>query len=50
MELFQRLNNEQNITVILVTHESDIAAFAKRRVIFRDGVLMSDERSGEGER
>jgi putative ABC transport system ATP-binding protein len=50
MELFQRLNNEQNITIILVTHESDIAAFAKRRVIFRDGVLMSDERSGEGER
>ncbi len=45
MELFQRLNSEQNITIVLVTHESDIAEFASRRVVFRDGVVMSDEKT-----
>ena len=42
MEIFQNLN-EQGITVILVTHEPDIASFAKRHIIFRDGKIKSDK-------
>ncbi|MEY4507050.1 MAG: hypothetical protein RL297_1628 [Pseudomonadota bacterium] len=37
MELIQRLNREQGITVLMVTHESDIAAYAQRTVRFVDG-------------
>ncbi|HYY25424.1 MAG TPA: ABC transporter ATP-binding protein [Candidatus Udaeobacter sp.] len=43
MTLFQRLNSEQEITIVLVTHEHDIAQYAQRRVMFRDGVIVSDE-------
>jgi putative ABC transport system ATP-binding protein len=43
MELFLRLNRE-GITVIMVTHEPDIAAFASRRVHFKDGNITSDEK------
>ncbi|MDA8078629.1 MAG: ABC transporter ATP-binding protein [Nitrospiraceae bacterium] len=43
MELFVKLNEESNITIILVTHEKDIAAFSRRRIFFRDGVVVSDE-------
>jgi len=46
MELFVRLNQESNITVILVTHEHDIAAFSKRIIRFSDGHIVSDERTG----
>ncbi len=46
MELFTRLNVESNITVILVTHESDIAAYGRRIVKFLDGSIISDERTG----
>lgn len=42
MEIFQRLNSEQNITLVLVTHENDIAEYAKRVVVFRDGKIKSD--------
>lgn len=42
MEIFQRLNSEQNITLVLVTHENDIAEYAKRVVVFRDGQIKSD--------
>jgi putative ABC transport system ATP-binding protein len=41
MRLFSRLNNE-GITVILVTHEADIAAWARRRILFRDGRIIED--------
>jgi len=44
MTLFQRLNAEQNITIVLVTHEPDIATFARRRIVFRDGVIVSDDK------
>ncbi|MBI3300902.1 MAG: ABC transporter ATP-binding protein [Deltaproteobacteria bacterium] len=44
LEIFTALNH-QGITVILVTHESDIAAFARRRILFRDGLVVSDERA-----
>jgi putative ABC transport system ATP-binding protein len=40
--LFQQLNTEQGITIILVTHEADIAEHAKRQIVFRDGQVVSD--------
>jgi putative ABC transport system ATP-binding protein len=43
MELFQKLNVEANITVILVTHEPDIAVYSRRAIHFVDGRLVSDD-------
>jgi putative ABC transport system ATP-binding protein len=43
MELFVKLNRDSGITVILVTHESDIAAYSKRIIRFLDGHIVSDE-------
>jgi len=45
MALFQQLNTGQGITIILVTHEADIAAYARRQIIFRDGLVISDRLS-----
>jgi putative ABC transport system ATP-binding protein len=42
MEIFQRLNRERGITLVLVTHESDIADYAQRVVIFKDGKIKKD--------
>jgi putative ABC transport system ATP-binding protein len=42
MEIFQRLNRERNLTVILVTHEPDIAQYADRIIQFRDGRIRRD--------
>ena len=44
MEIFQRLNRESGITMIVVTHEPDIAAYAGRNIHFRDGRLQKDVR------
>jgi putative ABC transport system ATP-binding protein len=44
LAIFQRLNRENGITVILVTHEPDIAAYASRNILFRDGHILKDER------
>ena len=41
MKLFCKLNDE-GITVIVVTHEADVAAYAKRRILFRDGRVVED--------
>jgi len=41
MDVFQTLN-EQGITIVMVTHELDIAAYTKRNIIMRDGVVVSD--------
>jgi len=43
MEIFQRLNEERGLTIVLVKHEHDIAQFARRSVIFRDGKIRRDE-------
>jgi putative ABC transport system ATP-binding protein len=42
MEIFQRLNRERGMTLILVTHEPDIAEYADRVVTFKDGKIKSD--------
>jgi putative ABC transport system ATP-binding protein len=42
MRILQRLNVEQGLTVVLVTHEADIAAYAQRILTMRDGLLVSD--------
>ncbi len=42
MQIFQDLN-EQGLTIVLVTHEPDIARYAKRTVVFRDGRIRRDE-------
>lgn len=42
MKLLSELNKTRNITIVLVTHEEDIAAFAKRQIRFRDGKIASD--------
>jgi putative ABC transport system ATP-binding protein len=42
MGLFQKLNRDQGITIVLVTHETDIAAYAMRQIHFKDGLVISD--------
>jgi putative ABC transport system ATP-binding protein len=42
MEIFQRLNRERGITLVLVTHEQDIAQYAQRVVVFKDGRIQKD--------
>ncbi|MBZ5528897.1 MAG: ABC transporter ATP-binding protein [Acidobacteriia bacterium] len=43
MEILQRLNEEQELTVVIVTHETDIAHYAKRAIEFRDGRVRRDQ-------
>jgi putative ABC transport system ATP-binding protein len=47
MELLCTLNRDQGITVLLVTHEAEMAAYAKRVVHFVDGLVDSDHRNGK---
>jgi putative ABC transport system ATP-binding protein len=42
MQLFRKLNDEHGITIVLITHEEDIAAYAKRQIRFLDGRISSD--------
>jgi putative ABC transport system ATP-binding protein len=44
MDLFQQLN-DAGITILMVTHELDIAAYCKRVVVMRDGQIVSDTRN-----
>ena len=44
MQLFQRLNREQGITIVFVTHEPEIATYCQRIIHVRDGVVERDER------
>jgi len=43
MDIFERLNAERGLTIVLVTHEPDIAAYARRIITFRDGRVVSDD-------
>jgi putative ABC transport system ATP-binding protein len=45
MEIFVKLNTESDITIILVTHENDIAAYSRRIIKFLDGLVISDEKT-----
>ena len=42
MELLKGLNQERGITVVMVTHEPDMAAYGTRTIIFRDGRIISE--------
>ena len=46
MEIFVKLNTESDITIILVTHENDIAAYSRRIIKFLDGLVITDEKTG----
>lgn len=48
MELFTKLNRENGNTVIIVTHEPDIAEFTDRVVVFKDGNIIKDEPTARG--
>lgn len=45
MKIFHKMNNEHNITIILVTHEADIAAYARRLIRVVDGQIASEQTS-----
>ena len=46
MGIFQRLNQERGISAVLITHESDIAEYGTRTVLFRDGLVVADRAVG----
>jgi putative ABC transport system ATP-binding protein len=46
MDLLVELNNKHGITIVMVTHEPDMAAYAKRIIHFLDGVIESDKKNG----
>ena len=48
METLVALNRDQGVTIIVVTHEPDIAEYAGRVITMRDGVIISDERRSPG--
>jgi putative ABC transport system ATP-binding protein len=43
MQLLTQLNEEQKMTIILVTHEPDIATFSRRIILFKDGLILEDK-------
>jgi len=45
MAIFQRLNQDMGITIIMITHEQDIASFAKRMIVFKDGRVVDDRKN-----
>jgi len=50
MELLIDLNRRGGITIVMITHERDMAAYARRTVLFMDGLVDSDEHNGRGTR
>jgi len=45
MAIFQRLNRELGITIVMITHEQDIASYAGRNILFKDGSVVDDRRN-----
>jgi putative ABC transport system ATP-binding protein len=45
MNIFKTLNEEKGITMIMVTHEPDIAAWARKRIYLKDGLIVREERT-----
>ncbi|MFA6759820.1 MAG: ABC transporter ATP-binding protein [Sulfuricurvum sp.] len=43
MDILSSFNKDQGITIIMVTHEDDMAAYAKRKIIFKDGLILKEE-------
>lgn len=43
MQLFQKMHEERGVTVIVITHEPNIAGFCQRKVVMRDGVIVNDD-------
>lgn len=48
MHMLTQLNREQQLTIIIVTHEADVAAYADRILTIRDGVIIDDRRNQRG--
>jgi putative ABC transport system ATP-binding protein len=48
MHMLTKLNREQQLTIIIVTHEADVAAYADRILTIRDGVIIDDRRNQRG--
>jgi len=46
MDVLTALNRDEGITVVMITHEPDMAVYAKRQVHFRDGMIVVDEHNG----
>lgn len=44
MMLFKKLNKEKGITIVMVTHEADIAGYADRHIVFKDGTVVKDDK------
>jgi putative ABC transport system ATP-binding protein len=42
MEIFRRLQRERGLTIVVITHERDIAAYGTRTIDFRDGAIVAD--------
>jgi putative ABC transport system ATP-binding protein len=47
MAIFQKLNQEKGMTIVIVTHEPDIAHYADRIIVFKDGHVLTDEQVAE---
>lgn len=47
MNLFKRLNEQRNVTEIIVTHDPNVASFTKRKITIKDGLIESDRLNGE---
>ena len=45
MAIFQRLNRDLGITIIMITHEPDIASYAGRSIHFKDGRVVDDRKN-----
>ena len=48
MHMLMQLNREQQLTIIIVTHEADVAAYADRILTIRDGIIIDDRRNQRG--